>query len=115
ERRHHHHELPAIATREVRAQLAVLVRILDVPPQIAVLNAAQVVQRRACTLREVCIENALAVPHAAVEHDLTELHEIARQDPQTAAAIGLTGAIDRPAVGSELQRLTDQTVVQGQY
>ena len=71
-------------------------------------------QRRTRALDEVSVENAPAVPHAAVEHELAELHEVARQDPHAAAAVGLTGEIDRPTVGPDLQRLAEQTIVRGQ-
>src|ERR1051325_5823285 len=52
----------------------------------------------------------MSVPRTAVEHELTELHEIAGAEARAAGAVWLSGSIQGPEVAIDLQRPRDEAV-----
>src|SRR5437867_6925676 len=80
------------------------------PPAEAVLEVAELKQRRCRAGDEVFAEYPPAVEGPAVEHQLRELHKVARKKMCAATAVWMSNRIMRPSVLSDPERLGDQPI-----
>jgi hypothetical protein len=95
------------------------VREIDHPPEVAVANAGagaaalDVDARSGAARGPLWREDPLMVPLAAVEHELAELEEVARQEVDAAAHVGLVGRLERQVVAVDAERPGEQTIEEG--
>src|SRR5215469_2999439 len=68
------------------------------------------VLRRGRTTDKTATEDSVSAPRSSVQHQLTELHEVARCKLDRTAAIRVSCGIQRPGVVIDLHRYSQQAV-----
>src|SRR2546421_12409959 len=94
--------LAAVSQRLKNVNLALLIRVLSNPPEIAIFPAPNRFVRRGRAGDEVAAQDPSALPGPAVKHKLAKFHKVAEQQIGAAAAIRISRPIQRPCIMIDL-------------